>query len=59
MAENVPNLRKDLDIQVYEANRSAQNFMPKLSPGLMIKLSEVKQTILKATKVFSHTSEPS
>lgn len=29
MAENFPNLRRDLDIQVYEANKSAQNFNPK------------------------------
>lgn len=29
MAENVPNLRRDLDIQVHEANRSYQNFNSK------------------------------
>lgn len=29
MAENFPNLRRDLDIQVYETNKSAQNFNPK------------------------------
>ena len=30
MAEKFPNLWSDLDIQVHEANRPAQNFNPKL-----------------------------
>ena len=31
MAENIPNLRRDLDIEVHEANRSCQNFNPRRS----------------------------
>ena len=31
MAENFPNLRRYLDIQVYKANKSPSNFNPKPS----------------------------
>lgn len=31
MAENFPNLRKDLDIYIQEANRSHPSFKPKPS----------------------------
>lgn len=64
MAENFPNLGKDLDIQVYETNNSAQNLKPTSSSPryIIIKLSKIKDKgrILKAAreKKISHTRKP-
>ena len=53
VAENFPNLGRDLDIQVFEANRSKQNFNSKQSPRyITITLSKIKERILKAAENF-------
>lgn len=43
MVENSPNLRRDLDTQIHEANRSLQNFnLKQTSLRHIIKLSKIK-----------------
>ena len=43
IAENFPNLGRDLDIQLHEANSSPQNLNPKRSlPRQIIKLSKIR-----------------
>lgn len=52
--ENFPNLGRDLDIQVHEANRSPQifNAKPSSSRQIIIKLYKIKdeKRIFKATR---------
>ena len=53
MAENVPNLGRDIVIQVHEAYRCANRFNPKKTSLRHIKLLKIqdKERILKATRV--------
>lgn len=64
-AENFPNLGKELDIQVYEANRTPYYLNVKRSPLRLItlKLSKVsdKERILRAAKggkIVTYESSP-
>ena len=62
MAENFPNLGRNLDIQIHEDNSSPHNFNLKqfsLS-HIIIKLPKIEKRILKAAREtnFSQTREP-
>lgn len=62
IAENFPNLKKDLDIQVHEVNRLPHNFNPKQSSlrHIIIKLSKIKyrRDFKSSKKKKTHTREP-
>ena len=65
MAENFPNLGRDLDLWVHEAHRSSWNFHPKWYSmrHIIIKLSKIKdeERIFEAARAknSSHTRQPS
>ena len=49
MKENFPNLMKEIDIHVQEAQRNPNKFGPKrTTPSHIIKMPKVKERILKA-----------
>ena len=51
MAENFPNLEKEIDIQVQEAQRVPNKMNPnRPTPRHIIKMSRIKDKILKAAR---------
>ena len=48
MSENFPNLKKETDIQVQEAQRVPNKMNP--NRHIIIKMAKVKERILKAVK---------
>ena len=52
MAENFPNLKKETDIQVQEAQRVPNKMNPNRAPPryIIIKMAKVKERILKAAR---------
>ena len=52
MAENFPNLKKKMDVQVQEAQRNPKKMSPnRPTPRcIIIKMAKVKQRILKAAR---------
>ena len=52
MAENFPNLGKEMDIQIHEAQRTSNRLsLNRVTPRhIIIKLSKVKERILKAAR---------